>query len=72
MNPYLKKPWKTKSRRRLMATFSLCLIIGGGLSYFLIQMMNLDVLEAALCGGALALLLFLMTNCCVYFKMSRV
>ena len=72
MNPYLRKPWKTKSRRRQTATFSLCLIVGGGFSYFLIQVILLEVIHAALCGGSLALLLFLMANCCVYFKMSRV
>ena len=35
MHPYLQKPWKSKSRKRQMATVAICLAIGGGLSYFL-------------------------------------
>ena len=72
MHPYILKPWRTNSKRRLMAKLSLCLIFGSGLSYFLMQVLKMGWLEAVLCGGALFLVLFLMVNFCVCFKASRV
>ena len=72
MNPYLQKPWKSKSRKRQMATLAICLSIGGGLSYFLMHFVKMELLVAALCGAALCLVLFLMATFCVCFKASRV
>ena len=72
MHPYLKKPWRTKSKKRLMATFTIHLIIASGFSYFLIEGVKFELLEAALIGAGLFLVLFLMANFCVWFKASRV
>ena len=72
MHPYLSKPWKSKSRKRQMATLTFCLTIGGGLSYFLMQILKVELLIAALCGAALCLVLLLMATFCVCFKASRV
>ena len=73
MNPYLRKPWKSKNKTRLIADFSLALIIGGGLSYFLITMvMPDDILGAAFSGAALFLVIFGVMNFCVCIRASRV
>ena len=72
MHPYLSKPWRSKSRRRILASFSLSLIIGGGFSYFLMQVLLLELTEAVLCGAALCLAIFLISNFCVCFKASHV
>ena len=55
-----------------MATVAICLAIGGGLSYFLMQVVKMELAEAALSGAALCLVLFLLANFCVCFKASRV
>ena len=72
MHPYLKKPWRTKSKKRLMATFTIHLIVASGFSFFLISGLEFEFLEAALIGAGLFLILFLMANFCVWFKASRV
>ena len=72
MHPYLKKPWRTKSKKRLMATFTIHLIVASGFSFFLISGLEFELLEAALIGAGLFLILFLMANFCVWFKASRV
>jgi len=55
-----------------MAAFGLSLMFGGGFSYFTMQVLLLELWEAALCGAALSLVLFLIANFCVCFKASRV
>ena len=55
-----------------MTSFAFSLIFGGGLSYFLIQVALLSLRDAALGGAGLFLVLFLIANCCVWFKASRV
>mmetsp|Transcript_44955 Transcript_44955/g.59657 ORF Transcript_44955/g.59657 Transcript_44955/m.59657 type:complete len:104 (+) Transcript_44955:224-535(+) len=72
MHPYVRKPWQAKSRKRLLASFSLSLIIGGGFSYFLMQVLFLELSGAALCGVALSMTIFLISNCCACFKASHV
>lgn len=72
MHPYLNKPWKTKTKKRLLSSFALALIIGGGFSYFLMQVVFLDLTAAALSGAALSLAIFLISNFCVCFKASHV
>lgn len=72
MHPYLRKPWQTKSRKRKLASISLSLIIGGGFSYFLMQVLVFELRDAALCGAALSLVIFMISNFCVCFKASHV
>ena len=55
-----------------MATVAICLSVGAGLSYFLMQVVKMGLRDAALCGAALILVIFLMANFCVCFKTSRV
>lgn len=71
MHPYLKKPWQSKTKKQLMATFSLCLIIGSGFSYFLMAVVKLRLTASALCGSALCLLIFLILNFCSFFKAGK-
>ena len=72
MHPYLQKPWRSKNRKRLMGTLGLSLMFGGAFSYFTMQVFFLQMWEAALCGGALSFILFLIANFCVCVKASRV
>ena len=71
MHPFLKKPWQSKTKRQIMATFSLCLIVGSGFSYFLMVVFRLNLTGAALSGTALCLLIFLFVNFCSCFKAGR-
>ena len=55
-----------------MATVAICLAIGGGLSYFCLTVIKMQLAYAALSGAFLFLVLFLMANFCSCFKASRV
>ena len=55
-----------------MATVAICLAIGGGLSYFLQSVPEMELGYATLSGAFLFLVLFLLANFCSCFKASRV